>query len=123
MLYFSIMGKKGKRHKRGHTSKKNKLGTSKSISRHNVSVNSNWVHLPPGKSLENILSERIPATQEIFCLIPLCRGKNDLVEFPGVVQNFPKLEETAPKACKKSLRKLRDNTNFLFGELNKTFIF
>ena len=36
-----------------------------------------------------------------------------MVEFPGVGQNFPKLEETAPQACKKvfkKLRKLRDST-------------
>ena len=48
-----------------------------------------------------------------------------MVEFPGVGQNFPKLEETTPYLAKilKKLRKIRDSTNFLFGELNKTFIF
>ena len=49
-----------------------------------------------------------------------------MVEFPGGEAIFPKLEETAPyKLAKilKKLRKLRDSTNFLFGELNKTFIF
>ena len=34
ILYFSIMGRKEKRHKRSHTPKKNKLDTSKSRSRH-----------------------------------------------------------------------------------------
>ena len=34
MPYFSIMGKKEKRHKRSHTSKKKKLRASKSRSRH-----------------------------------------------------------------------------------------
>ena len=49
-----------------------------------------------------------------------------MVEFPGVGQNFPKLEETAPLACKKilkKLRKLRDSTTFLFGELKKPLCF
>ena len=49
-----------------------------------------------------------------------------MVEFPGVGQNFPKLEETAPQACKKilkKLRKLRDSTTFLFGELKKPLCF
>ena len=47
-----------------------------------------------------------------------------MVEFPGVGQNFPKLKETATQACKKilkKLRKLRDSTTFLFGELKKNF--
>ena len=49
-----------------------------------------------------------------------------MVEFPGVGQNFPKLEETAPWACKKilkKLKKLRDSTTFLFGELKKPLCF
>ena len=49
-----------------------------------------------------------------------------MVEFPGVGQNLPKLEETAPQACKKilkKLRKLRDSTTFLFGELKKPLCF
>ena len=47
-----------------------------------------------------------------------------MVEIPGLGQNFPKLEETAPQACKKILKKLRnlrDSTTFLFGELKKPF--
>ena len=46
----------------------------------------------PGKIF---LSERIPATRAIFLSNSLPRGKKMMVEFPGVGQNFPKLEETA----------------------------
>ena len=49
-----------------------------------------------------------------------------MVEFQGVGQNFAKLEETAPQACKqilKKLRKLRDSTTFSFGELKNAFMF
>ena len=48
-----------------------------------------------------------------------------MVEFPGVGHNFPKPKKLLLKFAKilKELRKIRDSTNFLFGELNKTFIF
>ena len=75
---------------------------------------------PPGKCFW--ASESRPPGKFFLCLIP-CPGVKMMVEFSGMGQNFPKLEETAPKACKKFLRKLRDSINFLFGELNKTFIF
>ena len=51
-------------------------------------------HIPPGNPGENFLRERIPATQAFFCSIP-CPEAKMMVEFPGVGQNFPKLEETA----------------------------
>ena len=45
-----------------------------------------------------------------------------MVEFRE--KNFPKLEETAPKACKNPLKikKTTGQHKALFGELNKTFI-
>ena len=61
-----------------------------------VSVNSNWVHPPPGNPRENFLSEGIPATREIFVFNSLTPGQKMIVEFQGVGQNLPKLEETAP---------------------------
>ena len=80
-----------------------------------------WVPPPP----ENFFEQANPGHPGNFLSNSLPRGKND-GRIPGVGQNFPKLEETASLAFKKSnkkLRKLRDSTNFLFGELNKTFIF
>ena len=53
-------------------------------------------------------------------------GQNMMVEFPRVGQNFPKLKETAHQTCKKSLKNKENYERvqiFLFGELNKTFIF
>ena len=46
-----------------------------------------------------------------------------MVEFPGVGQNFPKLEENALFKLAKILKKTTRQYKFLFGELNKTFIF
>ena len=52
--------------------------------------------IPTGTSPGKIfLSERIPATRAVFCLIPCPRAENDS-RIPGVGQNFPRLEETAP---------------------------
>ena len=58
-----------------------------------VSVNSNWVHLSPGKFFW--ASESRPPGQT-FLSNSLLPGQKMMVEFPGVGKNFPKLEETAP---------------------------
>ena len=50
---------------------------------------------PPGNPGYFFLSERVPVTRQIFGLIP-CPGAKMMVKFPGMGQNFPKLEETAP---------------------------
>ena len=51
---------------------------------------------PPGNPRENFFERANPGHPgKIFCLIP-CPGAKMMVEFPGVGQNFPKLEETAP---------------------------
>ena len=60
-----------------------------------------------------------------FCLIP-APGQNMMVEFRGlgkIFSNSKKLLLKLAKNPKKKLRKLRDSTNILFGELNETFIF
>ena len=49
-------------------------------------------YIPPG---EIFLSERIPATRAIFLSNSPAPGQND-GRIPGVGQNFPELEETAP---------------------------
>ena len=55
-----------------------------------VSVNSNWVH-PPGNPRKNVFERVNPGHSGNF----LSPGQKMMVEFPGVGQNFPKLEETA----------------------------
>ena len=90
-----------------------------------VSVSSNWVHPPRATPGKFFLSEQIPATRANFFVQFPAPGQKLMVEFPGVRQIFPnskKLPLSLQKILKK-FRKLRHNTNFLFGELNKTFIF
>ena len=83
-------------------------------------------YINPLAASRNIcLSEQIPANWAIFCLIPCPGAKND-GQIPGVGQNFPRnSKKLLLKFAKnpKKLRKLLDNTKFLFGELNKIFIF
>ena len=59
-----------------------------------VSVNSNWVHPPPGNPRENFFERANPGQNFLSNFLP--PGQKMMVEFPGVGQNFPKLEETAP---------------------------
>ena len=62
----------------------------------NVSVNSNWVH-PPGQPRGKFFERANPGHPgKFFCLIPYPGAKNDGRIPPGMGQNFPKLEETAP---------------------------
>ena len=49
--------------------------------------------------------ERIPATLEIFCLIPLPQGKND-GQIPGSGAKFSQTRRNCSSSLKKSLRKL-----------------
>ena len=90
-----------------------------------VSVNSNWIHPPRATPGKFFLSERIPATRTFFLSNSLPRGKNWWSNFRGWGKIFPNSKKLFLKLAKtlKKLRKLRDSTNFLFGELNKTFIF
>ena len=62
-----------------------------------VSVDSNWVHPPPGNPRENFFERANPGHPgKIFCLIPCPGAKND-GRIPGGGAKFsPKLEETAP---------------------------
>ena len=53
-------------------------------------------YIPPGNPRENFFERANPGHPgKIFCLIPCPGTKNDS-RIPGVGQNFPKLEETAP---------------------------
>ena len=88
-----------------------------------VSVNSNWVHPPPGKIF---LSERIPATRTNFLSNSLPWGQKMMVKFPRGGAKFSKIRRNSPLSLQKILkkfRKLRDSTNFLFGELTKLLNF
>ena len=94
-----------------------------------VSVNSNWVQSPPPPGQPPRIffgaSESWPPGQ-ILLSNSLPRGKKRWSNSPGVGQKFPKLKKLPLKLAKKILkkfRKLRDSTNLLFGELNKTFKF
>ena len=72
-----------------------------------------------------VLSERMPTTWAIFCLIPFPGGKND-GPIPSGGAKFSQIRRNCSLSLQKILknaRKLRDSLNFLFGELNKTFIF
>ena len=54
-------------------------------------------YIPPGNPRENFFERANPGHPGKFFLsnsLPL--GQKMMVEFPGVGQNFPKLEETAP---------------------------
>ena len=78
----------------------------------------------PGKIF---LSERrIPATRAIFFVqFPAPGAKND-GRIPGGGAKFSQTRRNCSLSLQeilKKLRKLRDSTIFLFGELNKTFLF
>ena len=91
-----------------------------------VSVNSNWVHPPPGNPRENCFERANPGHPgNFFCLIPCPGAKND-GRIPGGGAKFFQTRRNCSLSLQKilkKLRKLRDSTNFLFGEFNKTFIF
>ena len=59
------------------------------------SIPTGYIPPPPGNPRENILSEQIPATWEIFLVKFSAPGQKMMVDFPGVGQNFLKLETTA----------------------------
>ena len=84
-------------------------------------------YIPPGQPQGKLFEPADPGHPSKFFLSnPLPSGQKMMVEFLGVGQNFSKLVETPLKLAKESFkkfRKLRKSTNFLFGELNKTFIF
>ena len=81
---------------------------------------------PPGNPRENFFERANPGRPgKFFCLIP-CPGAKMMVKFPGGGAKFSKIRRNSPLSLQKILkkfRKLRDSTNFLFGELKKTFIF
>ena len=81
---------------------------------------------PPGNPRENFFERANPGHPgSFFCPIPCPGAKND-GRIPGGGAKFSQTRRnctlTLQKILKK-LRKLRDSTNFLFGEFNKTFIF
>ena len=55
------------------------------------SVNSNWVHFPPGNPWKNFFERANPGHPGIFCVIP-SPGAKMMVELPGMGQSFPKFE-------------------------------
>ena len=78
---------------------------------------------PPGNPWENIFERANPGHPgKYFFLI---RAKN-YGKIPGGGAKFSQIRRNSPLSLQKIIkkfRKLRDSTNFLFGELNKTFIF
>ena len=89
-----------------------------------VSVNSNWIQ-PPGNPQENCFQGANPGHPGNFLSDSLLQGKQLWSNSRGVGQNVPKLKETAPEVCKDPLKikKTTRQYKFLYGELNKTFIF
>ena len=88
----------------------------------NVSVNSNWV-LPPRRMFFEQANPNHPGS---FCLIPLPQGQKWWSDSPEVGQNFSQDRRNCSLSLQKilkKLRKLRDSSNYLSGELNKAFIF
>ena len=80
----------------------------------------------PGNPGENFVEQANPGHLGKFsCLIPCPRAKND-GRIPGGGEKFFQTRSlTAPQACKKilkKLRKLRDSTTFLFGELKNLYV-
>ena len=94
----------------------------------NVSVNFNWVHPPPppGNARENFFERANPGHPgKFFCLIPCPGAKNDGQIPREWGKIFPNSKKLPLKLAEnpQEIQKLRDSTSFLFGELNKTFIF
>ena len=59
-----------------------------------VSVNSNWVHLHPRQPPAKLFERANPGHLGILFVQFPCPEAKMMDEFPGVGQNFPKLEET-----------------------------
>ena len=102
------------------------LDTLKSYGRPcNVSVISNWIH-PSGNPRGNFFERANPGHSGNFFLSnSLSRGKND-GRIPGSGAKFSQTRRNCSLSLQKilrKLRKLRDSTNFLSGELNKTLYF
>ena len=89
-----------------------------------VSVNSNWVHPPPGNPGEDFFERANPGHPgKIFCLIP-CPGAKNAGRIPGDGAKFSQTRRNCSLSLQKilkKLRKLRDSTTFLFGELKKPY--
>ena len=79
----------------------------------------------PWQSPENCFQGANPCHPGNFLSDSLLQGKQLWSNSRGVGQNVPKLEETAPEVCKDPLKikKTTRQYKFLYGELNKTFIF
>ena len=79
-----------------------------------------------GNPRENFFERANPGHPgKFFCLIP-CPGAKYDGQIPRGGAQFYQARGNSPLSLQKILkkfRKLRDSTNFLFGELKKTFIF
>ena len=88
-----------------------------------VSANSNWVQ-PPRQPWENFFERANPGHPAIFLSNSLPWGEND-GRIPGGAAKFSQTRRNCSLSLQKilkKLQKLRDSTNFIFGELNTTFI-
>ena len=82
-------------------------------------------YIPPGNPQENFFERVNPDHLGSFCLIPYPRAKYD-GRISGGGAKFSQTRRNCSLSLQKilkKLRKVRDSTNFLFGEINKTFIF
>ena len=83
-------------------------------------------YIPPGNPWEIFFERANPGHPgNFFCLSPCPGAKND-GRIPGGGAKFFQTQRNCSLSLQKNLeklRKLRDSTNFLFGEFNKTFIF
>ena len=82
----------------------------------NVSVNSNWVHLPPGKPREIFFERANPGYQgNFFCLNPLPRGKND-GRIPRGGAKFFRTRRNCSLSLQKILKKTTRQYKFFYLE-------
>ena len=84
-------------------------------------------YIPPGNPGENFFDRANPGHPgKFFCLIPCPGAKND-GRIPRGGAKFSQTRRNCflsfQKKILKKLRKLRDSTTFLSGELKKTFMF
>ena len=122
LIMFHLQREKSDQHNESHCQLIKSMST---VTMYYVSVNSNWIQ-PSSNTRENVFERANPGHPGKFFVQFPVPGQKTMVEFPGVGQNFPKLEETARQACKKffkKLRKPRDSTIFHLENITKPLYF
>ena len=77
----------------------------------------------PGNPRENLFKRANPGhLGKLFCLIP-CPGLKNDGQIPGGGAKVSQTQRNFPLSLQKNPQEIQKTTNFLFGELNKTFKF